>query len=98
MTTIRLYRTLITLVLLYGFETWKMNKGNEKRIDVFQNNSLRRILKIKWQDKITTQEILQLSNMRKEHTSKGLPFHETVLQIVVHVPYSNDYHCESVDF
>lgn len=65
MTTIRLYRTLITLVLhvLYGFETWKMNKGNEKRIDVFQNNSLRRILKIKWQDKITTQEILQLSNM-----------------------------------
>lgn len=63
MTTLRLYRTLITLVLLYGFETWKMNKGNEKRIDVFQNNSLRRILKIKWQDKITTQEILQLSNM-----------------------------------
>lgn len=56
MTTIRLYRT-------YGFETWKMNKGNEKRIDVFQNNSLRQILKIKWQDKITTQEILQLSNM-----------------------------------
>lgn len=63
MTTIRLYRTLITLVLLYGFETWKMNKGNEKRIDVFQNNSLRRILKIKWQDKITTREILRLSNM-----------------------------------
>lgn len=40
-----------------------MNKGNEKRIDLFQNNSQRRILKIKWQDKITTQEILQLSNM-----------------------------------
>lgn len=35
MIIIRLYRILIILVLLYGFEIWKMNKGNEKRIDVF---------------------------------------------------------------
>lgn len=41
-----------------------MNKGDEKRIDVFHNNSLRRNLKMQWQDQITTQEILRLSNMR----------------------------------
>lgn len=41
-----------------------MNKGNEKGIYVFHNNSLRRNLKMQWQDQITTQEILRLSNMR----------------------------------
>jgi hypothetical protein len=49
---------------MYGCETWKINKGNEKRIDVFQDNSLRRILKIKCQDRTTTSEILRLSSMR----------------------------------
>jgi hypothetical protein len=34
-----------------------------KRLDVFQNNSLRRIFKIKWQNRTTTSEILQLSSM-----------------------------------
>lgn len=43
---IRLYNTLITLLLMYRCETWKMN------------NSVRQILKIKWKDKMITQEIL----------------------------------------
>lgn len=24
---------------MYGCETWKVNKGDEKKIDVFQNNT-----------------------------------------------------------
>ena len=56
-TKIRLYKTLVKPVLMYGCETWKMNEGDAKRIDVFQNRCLRRIMKIKWQDKTSNREV-----------------------------------------
>ena len=49
-TKTRLHKTLVKLVLMYGCKTWKMNEGDAKKIDVFQNRCLRRIMKIKWQD------------------------------------------------
>ena len=39
-------------VLMYGCETWKMNKCDENKIDVFQSRCLRRIFKIRWQERI----------------------------------------------
>lgn len=63
-TKLRLYKTLVVLVLVYGCETWKMNKGDNKAIDVFDNKCLRRILKIQWQDHISTEE--QLETTRHE--------------------------------
>ena len=36
-TNIRLYKTLVKPILLYGCEMWKMNEGDVKKIDVFQN-------------------------------------------------------------
>ena len=39
-TKLKLDRSLIVPVLLYGCETWKMNKSNDKEIDVFQNKCL----------------------------------------------------------
>ena len=36
-TKLRLYKTLVVPVLVYGCETWKMNKGDRKMIDVFNN-------------------------------------------------------------
>ena len=44
----RLYKTLVKPVLMYGCETWKTNEGDAKKIDVFQNRCLRRVMKIKW--------------------------------------------------
>ena len=43
-TKIRLYKTLVKPVLMYGSETWKMNRSDEKKIDVFQSKCLRQIL------------------------------------------------------
>ena len=64
-TKIRLYKTLVKPVLMYGCETWKMNEGDAEKIDVFQNRCLRRIMKIKWQDKINNRELLERVNMEK---------------------------------
>ena len=60
----RLYKTIVVPVLLYGCETWKMNKGNDKRIKVFHNTCLSRILRIDWKDHVTTQELLEKANMK----------------------------------
>ena len=50
---------------MYGCETWKMNEGDAKRINVFQNRCLRRIMKIKWQDKISNRELLKRANVKR---------------------------------
>ena len=57
--TLQLYKSLVLSVLLYGCETWKMNKEDGKMLDVFQQKCLRRILKISWQDHVTNEEVLR---------------------------------------
>ena len=64
-TTIRLYETLVKPVLVYCCETWKMNEGDAKKIDMFWNRCLRRIMKIKWQDKIRNRELLERANVER---------------------------------
>ena len=64
-TKIRLYKTLVKSVLMYGCETWNMNEGDAKKIDVFQNRYLRRIMKIKWQDKISNRELPERTNVER---------------------------------
>ena len=64
-TKIRLYKTLVKPVLMYGCETWKMNESDAKKIDVFQNRCLRRVMKIKWQDKISNRELLERAKVEK---------------------------------
>ena len=59
---IRLNKTLVKPVLMHGCETWKMNEGDAKKINVFQNQCLRRIMKIRWQDKISNRELLERPN------------------------------------
>ena len=48
---------------MYGSETWKMNRSNEKKIDVFQSKCLRQILKISWKEREPNVEILKMADI-----------------------------------
>lgn len=71
-TKLRLYKTLVVPVLLYGCETWNMNKGDDKALDVFHNKCLRKILRIKWQDHVSTKELLERASMKPLSGMDGL--------------------------
>ena len=45
-TKIRLFKTLIRPVLLYSCETWKITKADERKLNSFQFQCLRRIMEI----------------------------------------------------
>ena len=57
-TKLQLYKTLVLPVLLYGSETWKMKKGDNKMIDVFQHKCLRKIMRTKWEDRVRNEDLL----------------------------------------
>jgi hypothetical protein len=60
---IKIYRTIILLVVLYGCETWSLRLRKERRLRVFENKVLRRIFGLK-RDKKT-------GEWRKLHNSGG---------------------------
>jgi hypothetical protein len=47
---IKIYRTIILPVVLYGFETWSLTLNEECRLKVFENRVLRRIFGPKWSE------------------------------------------------
>ena len=61
---LRLYKTLVVPVLFYGSETWKMIKGDDKAVNVFHNRCPRTILRIRWQDHVSTKELLERAGMK----------------------------------
>jgi hypothetical protein len=60
----RIYKTIILPVVLYGCETWSLTLREEHRLRVFENNVLRRIFGPKW-DEVT-------EGWRKLHSEKIL--------------------------
>jgi hypothetical protein len=47
---IKIYRIVILPVVLYGCETWSLTFREERRLRVFENRVLRRILYPKWDE------------------------------------------------
>jgi hypothetical protein len=54
-TNIKIYRTIILSVVLYGGETWSLTLREEHRLRVFENRELRRIFGPK-RDEVTGME------------------------------------------
>ena len=51
-------------VLLYGFETWTLNLNLKRRIDVFGNRCLRRIMGYRWYDFVSKQRLFHETDSR----------------------------------
>ncbi|XP_071479893.1 uncharacterized protein, partial [Diadema antillarum] len=58
-TKLCVYQACVLSTLLYGSESWATYAGQEKRLNTFHLRCLRRLLHIKWQDRVTNAEVLQ---------------------------------------
>ena len=56
-TKLRIYTSLVQSVVLYGSETWTMRKVDSERIQSFHMQTLRRILGIRWYEKVSNAEV-----------------------------------------
>ena len=54
--------------LLYACVTWTVYQRHAKRLNHFHTSCLRKLLKIKWQDRIPDTEILKRAGMQSVHT------------------------------
>ena len=54
-TKLRLYRTLVIPILLYGCESWTLNADTAKRIEAFEMKGYRRLLHISWTEHKTNE-------------------------------------------
>ena len=62
-TKIRLYKSNVLSVLLYGSECWRMTQTDIQKLEVFQNKCLRQICKIFYPEIISNEDLLQLTNV-----------------------------------
>ena len=58
---LRIFNPNVKAVLLYGSETWRSTQKTLKRIQTFINKCLRRILHLKWTDKISNTTLWKMT-------------------------------------
>ena len=56
----RMVKATVWSVTLYGAETWAMTRKHRKMLEVFEMWIWRKMLKIRWIQKVTNQEALNL--------------------------------------
>ena len=56
-TKIRIFKSNVRAVLLYGCESWRITKGDEAKLDTFHQKCLRRLLKIYWPMRVSNEEV-----------------------------------------
>ena len=64
MTKLKIFNSNVKSVLLYGSESWSLTQKLENKVQVFVNNSLRRILRIRWPQVISNQELWRQTDQR----------------------------------
>ena len=62
-TKLKVYRAVVLPSLLYACETWTVYSRHAKQLNAFHMRCLRRLLNIRWQDKIPDTEVLHRAEM-----------------------------------
>ena len=66
-TKLKIYKAVVIPSLLYGCETWTLYRRHIKQLEQFHTHSLRNIMGIRWQDKITNQELSSRQSQSDKH-------------------------------
>ena len=64
-TKMRIFKSNVISVLLYGCSTWKMTEADEHQLDVFLHTCLRRILRIYWPTRVSNEEVRRIAGVDK---------------------------------
>ena len=67
-TKLKVYRAIVLPTLLYACETWTVYKRHARKLNHFHTTCLRRLLDIKWQDKVPDTEVLARAELPSIHT------------------------------
>ena len=67
MTKLKVYRAVVLPSLLYACETWTVYSRHARQLNSFHMRCLRKLLHIKWQDKVPDTEVLQRAKMESVH-------------------------------
>ncbi len=62
---LRLFNCYVTSIFMYNVEIWSMNTTLQDRIDAFQRNLLRKMLKIKWPYNISNDQLYNRTEEEK---------------------------------
>ena len=62
-TKVVVYNACVVSTLMYGRETWTTYARQEKRLNSFHLRSIRRILGISWQDRVSNTKVLSRANL-----------------------------------
>ena len=69
-TKVRLVKTMVFLVFMYGCESWTIKKAERLRIDAFELWCWRRLLRVPWTARRSNQSILK--EISREYSLEGL--------------------------
>ena len=69
-TNVRLVKAMVFPVVMYGCESWTVKKAEHQRIDAFELWCWRRLLKVSWTARKSSQSILK--EISPEYSFKGL--------------------------
>ena len=67
-TKLEVYKDVVLPTLLYACKTWTVYQRHAKTLTQFHLSCLRKLLKIRWQDKIPDTEVLKKAKMQCVHT------------------------------
>ena len=67
-TKLKVYKAVVLPTLLHACESWTVYERHAKKLNHFYLSCLRKILKIRWQDKILDTEVLKKAKMQSVHT------------------------------
>ena len=63
-TKIKIYKVTVTSVLIYGHETWYCTLAPDSKFLPFENKTLRKILGIRWWERISNSRIREITGCR----------------------------------